>query len=1255
MFFFSNVAYLFVKGFILTRYFKILNRFFLNQIPKMKKLFYLSLMLILVSLLSSCGKQEAKYDRPLDHWVFRSVMDSIPRVVTAALHEDVWIAYSAENGVLYKVWKGDVNFDGAVYTSAHGPQPTSLGDAWFVNQVKNPWTVVRNGKTEVPILKYDGHRFRNNQVEIMYSLVLNDGVVINIFEKPEAIIKDGVGLERTFTTSKIDDAISIIYETNISSVAMSSNVSSNGKWEVVKSTERVAKGLNGVDLNGKLTLKNNESTYLKINFTDKPLIIDERNIGKDEENTIPEGAKLIAKNDCRTCHNAYEQTVGPAYVDVAKRYETTDANIEMLVSKVINGGAGTWGTAAMTPHPELDKKDVRTMIEYVLSLDKDTEVKGSEGGFQKIAAANYMKPDVAATKLELLPGILAKAYTFNKPLNTLADVDWSKKPLYGGVLPQINTNAEDFKDLTERFSILYEGYLNIEKAGTYIFRIGSDDGSRVSIGDKVVINHDGLHGADMKDAAIGLEKGYHKLKIEFFQNGGGRAITFQYRTFEDGEFVLVPQTMMVHDAKKHSEIVGLSMPLAGDNTIPGDKSAVAGVHPSFDLAQARPSAFLPKVGGMDFLPDGRLVVCTWDPTGSVYVLSNLEDKDPEKIKVKRIAKGLAEPLGLKVVEGEIYVLQKQELTKLVDSDKDGEIDEYRTVSNQWKVSANFHEFSFGLVYKDEHFYAALATAILPGGASASPQIEDRGKVVQINRKTGATKFIASGLRTPNGIGIGADGGIFVADNQGDWLPSSKIVQVIGGEWFGSRSVTPEALVNKTETLPVVWLPQDEIGNSPSQPSVLHHGIYKGQMIHGEVTHGGIKRVFTEKVDGRLQGAVFRFIQGLEAGVNRLAWDNKNEQLYIGGIGNPGNWQHSGTNWFGLQKVKFNGKSTFEMLAIRAKSNGIEIEFTESIGERFGNIAADYDIKQWRYVPTENYGGPKVDEQKLSIKGVNISEDRKKVFLELDGMKAGHVLYVRLAGIFESAAGNELWSTESWYTMNAIPKNALGFKRPAVAVAPNMLTKKEMTDGWKLLFDGKSTKGWRNFKQKGVGSGWKVVDNALFLQADIKADNGWQTAGGGDIITNEEFENYELCLEWKIQNCGNSGIIYNVVEADKYDFVWQTGAEMQVLDNACHPDAKIRTHRAGDLYDMIECAYVTVKPAGEWNYARLVIKNGHAEHWLNGRKLVEFEMFNEEWRTRIKNSKFKDMPDFGTSKKGHIALQDHGDKVWYRNIRIKKLD
>ena len=157
------------------------------------------------------------------------------------------------------------------------------------------------------------------------------------------------------------------------------------------------------------------------------------------------------------------------------------------------------------------------------------------------------------------------------------------------------------------------------------------------------------------------------------------------------------------------------------------------------------------------------------------------------------------------------------------------------------------------------------------------------------------------------------------------------------------------------------------------------------MIHGEVTHGGVKRVFVEKVNDQYQGCVFRFIQGLEAGVNRLVWGPDNS-LYIGGVGSTGNWQQSNKLWYGLQKLTYNEKPTFEMLAVRAKTNGVEIEFTEPLVAGEGWSKEDYEIRQWYYLPTKEYGGPKLDDKPLNILSVNVSEDNKKVFLELADMK-----------------------------------------------------------------------------------------------------------------------------------------------------------------------------------------------------------------------------------------------------------------------------
>lgn len=208
-------------------------------------------------------------------------------------------------------------------------------------------------------------------------------------------------------------------------------------------------------------------------------------------------------------------------------------------------------------------------------------------------------------------------------------------------------------------------------------------------------------------------------------------------------------------------------------------------------------------------------------------------------------------------------------------------------------------------------------------------------------------------------------------------------------------------------------------------------------------------------------------------------------------------------------------------------------------------------------------------------------------------------------------------------------------------------------GWISLFDGKTTAGWHSYGKTTVGEAWKVSDGAIYL--DTTQKDGWQIKGGGDIVTNDEYENFHLKLEWKISANGNSGVIFYVHEdTSKYKYVWNTGPEMQVLDNDGHADGKIIKHRAGDLYDLISCSKETVKPVGEWNEAEIVSNNGKLDFFLNGTNVVSTPIWDSTWKQLLAGSKFKDMKDFGTYKKGRIALQDHGNAVWYRNIRIKKL-
>ncbi|MEO6290103.1 MAG: c-type cytochrome [Ginsengibacter sp.] len=449
---------------------------------------------------------------------------------------------------------------------------------------------------------------------------------------------------------------------------------------------------------------------------------------------------------------------------------------------------------------------------------------------------------------------------------------------------------------------------------------------------------------------------------------------------------------------------------------PGYGAALEGVHPSYDVSTIHKHDFKPRVGGLAFLPGGRLLVTTWDSIGGVYLLDGVETGDTNKITVKRIASGLAEPLGITVVNGKIFVLQKQELTQLIDRDGDEIIDEYRAVCNSWGVSGDFHEFALGLLYNEGHFYVTLGLAMRL--MSDEKQKPDRGRTIKI-AMDGSYEWINYGLRMPNGIGVGNDGELFETDNQGEWIPANKLIHVKKGLFNGMHWGLPDSLPAPPTAPPAIWLPEDEIANSPSQPILLEDGLYKGQMIHGDVTHGGIKRDFLEKVNGEYQGAVFRFTQGLEAGVNRIC-RGPDGALYVGGVGMVGGWSWK-EKQYGLQRMKYNGKPTFEMLAVRAKPRGFEIDFTEALKAGQEISAADLLIQQWRYLPTAGYGGPKIDLEKLKIERLIISPDRKRVYLDIPGLIKEHVIYLRLPENIQSASGQSLWSSEAWYTLNNIPE------------------------------------------------------------------------------------------------------------------------------------------------------------------------------------------------------------------------------------------
>ena len=219
-------------------------------------------------------------------------------------------------------------------------------------------------------------------------------------------------------------------------------------------------------------------------------------------------------------------------------------------------------------------------------------------------------------------------------------------------------------------------------------------------------------------------------------------------------------------------------------------------------------------------------------------------------------------------------------------------------------------------------------------------------------------------------------------------------------------------------------------------------------------------------------------------------------------------------------------------------------------------------------------------------------------------------------------------------------------------ADNILSDQEKADGWQLLFDGQTTKGWHKYGSALAGTAWKVADGILYLDTLSKKE---QASSGGDIVTNDEYENFDLKLDWKISPAGNSGIMFRVHEdTTRFHATYESGPEMQIVDNDGHPDGKIIKHQAGDLYDLIACSKKTVKPVGEWNQAEIKSVNGKLDLYLNGENVVSTAIGDDNWKKLVAGSKFKAWPGFATYPKGRICLQDHGDKVSFRNIKVKRL-
>jgi hypothetical protein len=216
------------------------------------------------------------------------------------------------------------------------------------------------------------------------------------------------------------------------------------------------------------------------------------------------------------------------------------------------------------------------------------------------------------------------------------------------------------------------------------------------------------------------------------------------------------------------------------------------------------------------------------------------------------------------------------------------------------------------------------------------------------------------------------------------------------------------------------------------------------------------------------------------------------------------------------------------------------------------------------------------------------------------------------------------------------------------IAPNTISEAEAADGWRLLFDGTSLTGWRGYKMDGVPAGWSVSDGSIYFSPPPEGAEGERA----DLITEAEFSDFELALEWAISPGGNSGLFFRVSEDQ--DRAYYTGPEFQILDDAGHRDGQKAETSAGSNYALQAPADYPKRAIGEFNDVRLIVRGSQVEHWLNGVQVVTYELWSDDWKDQVASSKFAQWPAYGMNQSGHIVLQDHGNEVWFRNIRVREL-
>lgn len=504
-----------------------------------------------------------------------------------------------------------------------------------------------------------------------------------------------------------------------------------------------------------------------------------------------------------------------------------------------------------------------------------------------------------------------------------------------------------------------------------------------------------------------------------------------------------------------------------------------------------PEGTILEVGGLCTLPNGDLAVTT--RRGDVFIVENPTSPRPF---FRRFASGLHEVLGIAYKDGSLYCVQRGELTKMTDTNRDGKADVFETVYS-WPLSGNYHEYSFGpKIAPDGSFFVTLNLGFPGDWWHPLSMVPWRGWALRI-QEDGTMEPWAAGLRSPCGISI-IDGELFYTDNQGDWVAAGSIMPLKKGTFAGhpaslvwdtaanspvkvtqqqifsrvnprrefdkeGRPVKPQNIVNEKFMtladmkqhipelqLPAVWLPHGVLGISTSEIVKIPVGVFgpfAGQLLVGDQGQSNLNRVFLEEVNGELQGAAWMFRSGFQSGVVRLAW-GKDGSLFVGET-NRG-WGSAGDANQGLQRLVWNNRLPFEMRTIKAMPDGFEIEFTKPVDKKYAEDIASYSVESFTYKYHAVYGSPTVNNLKHAIKGVKVSPDGMRARIVVDKLRRHYIHTITLDGIRDKEDSYSLVHPTAYYTLNNIPEgqklsaSEISTKNSAKATKPATATSKTAT-------------------------------------------------------------------------------------------------------------------------------------------------------------------------------------------------------------------